>query len=162
MSESFEEAMQRLITLPPISEAEVQKLSQAILEMATGDCTTKEVEPGVWQHTFTPHPLDELIRSEPTTATGTLTAADIDALLEQMSANFRAQPDMLFVSPGMMYSIRHAQRIGQLYHAHPVPRRKIRKCHMRKLQATWCKGKAHIRRVEQAERAREEAEMRRR
>lgn len=63
--------------------------------------TTREVSPGVWEHTFTPERtinLDELIRSESTASTNTLTAADINALLERMHDH---EPYMPYPMPEM-------------------------------------------------------------
>lgn len=61
-----------------------------------------------------------------------------------------------FVTPSMERSIRRLKRIRNLYRAHPLPPRKLRKCHMRKLQQAWRRGETHIDRVEQAEKRREE------
>lgn len=97
MSESFGDAMQRIQSLTPISPEEIHRLAQGILMMGMERTESREVSPGVWEHTFTPHPLDELIRAEPTTTENTLTAADIDAILEQMHANARTDPEMLYV-----------------------------------------------------------------
>jgi hypothetical protein len=156
-----------------------------VIGRINGNVETREVSPGVWEHTFTPentpvpadslwwqyvaenapNPLDltEFVYGPPVAEIrgGILSVADIDAVIASMRDNARAEPDILYVSPGTLRVIKYAQRIGRLYRAHPVPHGKIRKCHMRKLQARWRAGKAHIRRVEAAERAREEAEMHR-
>lgn len=121
-----------------------------------GESKVEEIQPGVWQHTFTPERTVGLADLEPT---GALSTADINAFLQQMDFNAQENPDIFYVSVEDGRRIRHEVRMSRLYRVHPVPRRKLRKCYMRKLQARWRAGRTHIRRVEQAERAREEATM---
>lgn len=140
-------------------------MSEEWLRAVTGNDEVEEVAPGVWKHTFTPpywtmSDVTNLLHSEPSSDAGQLTLADIHALLDGMADHANAHPDYIYVSVEDARSMRYWYRIGRLFRALPVPRYKLRKCHMRKLQARWRKGKAHIRRVEQAERTREEEAMR--
>ncbi len=92
-------------------------------------------------------------------ATGMLSLADIHEIMDQMVANAQPEPPMMLISVGMARQLRHLQRVGNLYRVHPYPRYKLRKCHMRALEATWKQGLRRIRKQEQEERAREEALM---
>lgn len=123
---------------------------------------SREVAPGVWEHLFTPDP-DVLAfiepkgeQSEMTELAGALSFDTLRGVLDEVYANAREHPPSWLIPAKTMQRIRHLTHLGQMYRAHPMPRRKIRKCHMRRLQAIWRKGRAHIRRVEQAEWAREE------
>lgn len=123
-----------------------------------GERKVEEIKPGIWQHTFTPERTVGIADLAPA---GALSAPEINAYLQLMGFNAQENPDMFHVSVEDGRRIRHEVRMSRLYRVHPAPRRKIRKCHMRKLQARWRQGRTRIRRAELAERAREEAEMRR-
>lgn len=146
------------------TEADWQLLAQALA--ANTHTESREVEPGVWQHTFTPDPgilaFTELKGEQPEMAqlAGAFSLGALSQALDEIYAGASANSHMMLVSVETTRQIRHFYRIGRLYLAHPIPRYKIRKCHMRKIHRAWRKGRAHIRRVEQAERAREEAAMR--
>lgn len=92
-------------------------------------------------------------------ATGTLSSADIQEMMDQMFAHAQPEPEMIYIPIERARQLRHMYRVGDLYRAHPRPRYKLRKCHMRSLQATWTQGLRRIRKQEQMERAREEAIM---
>lgn len=161
MSESFCEAMQRIQTLPGTSAEEVERLDRALLDMATGEHTTREIEPGIYEHTFTPPYWHTSAWSEAREQTAPISLDTLSRALHEINAYSRTYPEMLYVSVEDTRRIRHFYRLGQMYRAHPIPRRKLRKCHMRKVQQHWRAGRAHIQRVEQAEQAREEAAMQR-
>lgn len=87
-----------------------------------------------------------------------LSIADLDKLIDVVRSYVRVAPGPMFtVSPSMFRRMRRMERIILMYHAYPAPRYKIRKCHMRKLQARWHKARRRIHRIEQTERAQEEA-----
>lgn len=91
--------------------------------------------------------------------TGLLALADIQEMMDQMFANAQPEPDVIYIPLERARQLRHMYRIGDLYRAYPRPRYKLRKCHMRSLQATWTRGMRRIRKQELMERAREEAIM---
>jgi hypothetical protein len=67
---------------------------------------------------------------------GVLTMAALDSLIDSLREQIGVYSDWRIpVSPGWVRRMRHLELIGQMYHAYPAPRYKIRKCHMRKLQA---------------------------
>lgn len=161
MSESFGEAMQRIQTLPGTSAEEVCNLGQSLLEMATGTRATREIEPGIYEHTFTPPWWHTSAWSETCEQTTPISLDTLSQAIHEMNAYSRAYPEVMYVSVEQARQIRHFYHLGRMYRAHPIPRRKLRKCHMRKVHQHWRKGRAHIQRVEQAEQAREEAAMQR-
>jgi hypothetical protein len=85
-----------------------------------------------------------------------ISLADIDTMIDAIKANADLWPEHFVVSTETMRRLRHLDRLGRMYRVHPAPHYQLRKCHMRKLQSTWRKGKARIHRIEQAEKAREE------
>jgi hypothetical protein len=105
--------------------------------------------------------LAQLMYEQPAADVTPLSLADINELLETMFANARNEPSMLYVSIETVRRVRHIGHVAALYRACPRTRHKIRKCHMRRLQARWDKGHRRIRKIEQAEIAREEAQMQR-
>lgn len=153
--------------------SETYDLAEMWLREATGAHTAREIEPGIYEHTFTPpywtstqatdtimHPEDAV--SEMAELAGTLSLDALSRVLDDMYANARDYSlSWLLTSTGTARRIRRLYHECQMYRAHPIPRRKIRKCHMRKVHQHWRKGRAHIRRVELAERVREEAAMQR-
>jgi hypothetical protein len=99
--------------------------------------------------------LADLMRNAPTEQSGVLTRADIDTVMDAMYANARPEPDMLYVSVTTYRRIRHWERIGRLYAAHPMPDYALRTCVRRRIVAARQAGMTRIRRVERRE-AREE------
>lgn len=131
--------------------SETYDLAEMWLREATGAHTAREIEPGIYEHTFTPH----VAQSTP------FSFDTLNRVIDDIDANAREYSLSWLTSAETMRQIRHLYRLGQMYRVHPIPRRKIRKCHMRKVHEHWRKGRAHIQRVEQAEQAREEAAMQR-
>ena len=83
---------------------------------------------------------------------GVLTLADLDSLIDTMKEQAGTSQSWLIpVSPTWIRRMRHLEMIGAMYRAYPRPHYKIRKCHMRKLQARWREGRRRIRKIEQAE-----------
>ena len=98
---------------------------------------------------------------------GVLTMAALDNLIDSVKEQASTGDGWMFVLSPIMekrvrYMMRHMELLMAMYRAYPAPRYKIRKCHMRKLQARWHKARRRIRKIEQAERAQEEAMQRER
>ncbi len=74
-----------------------------------------------------------------------LTESDIDALLTRYR-NVGASPDYLLVSPKMMRCLWRLDRLRALYQAHPLPRRTLRKCQLRRVYVARRQGRQRIRR----------------
>lgn len=92
---------------------------------------------------------------------GVLTMAALDNMVDVIKEQASTGDGWMFVlSPRMekrvRYMMRHSELLMQMYRAYPPPRYKIRKCHMRKLQARWHKCRRRIREIERAEFAQEE------
>lgn len=78
---------------------------------------------------------------------------DIDRVYPSCSSSLPPlSPDMIesLDDPSAERDLRksHHGRIYFLYRAHPLPRRKIRKCHLRKIHAARAAGRRRIRRLE--------------
>lgn len=111
------------------------------------------------------NPFDEwpdiFAHTGPGPVAGSLTLEDMDRFTAHLREQAGTGEHWVFeVSPGMQRRLRwlmlHSELLTKMYRAYPVPQRKIRKCHMRKLQARWRARKRYIRRVEQALMAAEE------
>lgn len=132
-------------------------MGNEFFHLLAGSHATKEIEPSIYEHTFTPSYWGS--ETDVATPGRTLTLDTLSRVLDDIRANAREYSFSWLISADIMQQIRHLNHLAQMYRAHPIPRRKIRKCHMRKIHAAWRKGRAHIRRVELAERVREEAAM---
>lgn len=93
-----------------------------VMHQAYSDVTSTEKD-GVYTHTFT-----------------TVSSADITAMLEEMYANAQKEPQILIVTPKTYWRLKRVR----LYEVHHLPRRKIRKCFLRKRQVRINQGKRHL------------------
>lgn len=87
---------------------------------------------------------------------GVLTLADLDNMIDTIKEQASTADHWAFyLSPRMAarvrWLMRHMELIGKMYRAYPPPRYKIRKCHMRKLQARWRKCMRRFHKIEQSE-----------
>jgi hypothetical protein len=74
-------------------------------------------------------------------SSGVLTLADITSLFQSMYDDVaRVEPDYFLVSPQTVLRL----RIAQLYAARPLPRRKLRKCIVRKRQAVMSRARRRL------------------
>lgn len=143
--------------------ADMDNTADAMWRAFTASHETKEIEPGVYEHTFTPPywGSSEGTVTDSAASDSPLTLDVLRGVLDDIQVNAREYSLSWLTPVETMRQIRHFYRLGQMYRTHPIPRRKIRKCHMRKVHTAWRKGRAHIYRVEQAEQAREKAAMQR-
>jgi hypothetical protein len=97
--------------------------------------------------------FEEILHSNrSTTASGALTITDFNMMFDALFPHdYTPEPICLYVTLKQFKRMAHLQHLGSLYRTHPAPKRKIRKCHMRKLHAAWKRGRAHLARVESNE-----------
>lgn len=100
-------------------------------------------------------------RSDPESRGGTLTIEDMDRFIDHLKEQAATGANWVFeISPHMAKRVRwlmlHSELLMKMYRAYPAPRYKIRKCHMRKLQARWHTCRRRIRKIERAVMAAEE------
>lgn len=102
--------------------------------------------------------MDDLFRSGAHSAQqrGILTLADLDTMIDTVKERASTVDHWAFyLSPRMAarvrWLMRHTELISKMYRAYPPPRYKLRKCHMRKLQAKWRTCKRRIHKIEQSE-----------
>ncbi len=86
---------------------------------------------------------------------------DIHRLWEDMHQYAHPEPGYLLVSLEDRKLIWLAMRVGRLYRAHPLPKRPIRKVHLRTLYARRRADREHIQRLARAYDARELVEKER-
>lgn len=84
-------------------------------------------------------------------STGILTSASILEALNMIHTTDHTEPFHFYVSPKMRDRFLHLARIGRLYRAHPLPKRRIRKCYLRKIYANHKQGRKRIARIERKE-----------
>lgn len=89
--------------------------------------------------------IQEMHKPCPDIPEPTITSKDIDELMRWMEEQQKKQPQWLFVSLETYWSIKRARLDG----VHHLPRRKIRKCFLRKRQARIYQGKRHLLRCQQ-------------
>ena len=77
--------MQRIQTLPPIPPEEIHNLARSILMMGMTRTESHEIEPGVWEHIFTPRYWEQYGISE-----FELRASSIDVRLESIRRKVNA------------------------------------------------------------------------
>lgn len=99
--------------------------------------------------------------TDPEPGGGVLTLEDMDRFTAHLRERAGTGEHWVFeVSPGMRRRLRwlmlRSELLTKMYRAYPAPQRKIRKCHMRKLQERWRIRRRYIRKVEQAMMAAEE------
>ncbi len=104
--------------------------------------------------------LTSLMSSPPTEQSGVLTLADINAMFETMRNDAYSDRGYIFISPRMRKRLIHWERVGRLYHAHPLPDYAIRKCVRRRIVAARRAGMKRIHKMERREEQAEQAILR--
>lgn len=123
---------------------------------------SREIGHGAWTHTFTPtrafEGLDTLTH-DTAKNDGTVSLETLNALIDKIRTQVaREDPAYFMISTETHKRIRHWERVGHLWRAHPLPDYAIRKCIRRKIIRARQAGMRRIRKMEARE-AQRDAEL---